>query len=213
MAKVDSVIDMALLGALPPRGSQQAGPARDGGAAAVKVVITNYPPRARARSWKRSTTPKTRRWARARSPSRASFGSSRTISARIRPRAISAFRPARKCGCARATLSRAPSIVKDSATGEVVELHCSYDPATRGGNAPDGRKVKGTIHWVSAQHAIEAEVRLYDALFTASDPSDVPEGADYKMNLNPNSLEVLPAATSNLAWLRRRSATDFSSSD
>ncbi len=83
-------------------------------------------------------------------------------------------------------------VVKDPATGEVVELHCTYDPATRGGNAPDGRKVKGTIHWVSAQHAVEAEVRLYEALFTVPDPSDVPEGADYKVNLNPNSLEVLP---------------------
>ena len=82
--------------------------------------------------------------------------------------------------------------VKDPATGEVVELHCTYDPATRGGNAPDGRKVKGTIHWVSAAHAVPAEVRLYENLFTVADPSDVPEGVDYKVNLNPKSLEVLP---------------------
>ena len=73
----------------------------------------------------------------------------------------------------------------------MVELHCTYDPATRGGNAPDGRKVKGTIHWVSAAHALPAEVRLYDHLFTKPDPDDVPEGQDYKANLNPNSLEVL----------------------
>ncbi len=72
---------------------------------------------------------------------------------------------------------RAPSVVKDPQTGQVVELHCTYDPATRGGNAPDGRKVKGTIHWVSAQHAIDAEVRLYDYLFKMPDPSDVPEGS------------------------------------
>ena len=83
-------------------------------------------------------------------------------------------------------------VVKDAAMGEVIELHCTYDPATRGGNAPDGRKVKGTIHWVSAKHAIEAEVRLYENLFTVPDPSDVPEGVDYKVNLNPNSLGVLP---------------------
>jgi glutaminyl-tRNA synthetase len=81
--------------------------------------------------------------------------------------------------------------VKDPATGEVVELHCTYDPATRGGNAPDGRKVKGTIHWVSAAHAVRAEVRLYENLFTVPDPGDVPEGVDYKVNLNPKSLEVL----------------------
>jgi len=84
-------------------------------------------------------------------------------------------------------------VVKDEKTGEVVELHCTYDPATRGGGAPDGRRVKSTMHWVSAKHAIEAEVRLYDHLFTKRDPFEVEEGADYKSNLNPNSLEVLPS--------------------
>ncbi len=83
-------------------------------------------------------------------------------------------------------------VVKNAA-GEVVELRCTYDPATRGGNAPDGRKVKATIHWVSAAHAIEAEVRLYDYLFNKPDPENVPAGQDYKANLNPGSLEVLPA--------------------
>src|SRR5207302_1620054 len=82
------------------------------------------------------------------------------------------------------------SAVKDAA-GDVVELRCTYDPATRGGDAPDGRKVKGTIHWVSAQHAIDAEVRLYDHLFLKPDPDDVPEGQDYRANLNPKSREVL----------------------
>ena len=83
--------------------------------------------------------------------------------------------------------------VKDPATGEVVELRCTYDPETGGGKAPDGRKVKGTIHWVSAARAIDAEVRLYDNLFTKEDPSDVPKGEDWKANLNPNSLELLTA--------------------
>jgi glutaminyl-tRNA synthetase len=81
--------------------------------------------------------------------------------------------------------------VKDKQTGEVVELHCTYDPHTRGGSSPDGRKVQGTIHWVSAEHALKAEVRLYDHLFAKTDPDDIPEGKDYKANLNPNSLEVL----------------------
>jgi glutaminyl-tRNA synthetase len=81
-------------------------------------------------------------------------------------------------------------VIKDS-HGNVIELHCTYDPATRGGEAPDGRKVKATIHWVSAQHAIDAEVRLYDRLFTKPDPLDVPEGHDWKENINPNSLIVL----------------------
>ncbi|NIO49307.1 MAG: glutamine--tRNA ligase/YqeY domain fusion protein [Candidatus Aminicenantes bacterium] len=82
-------------------------------------------------------------------------------------------------------------VIKDKKTGEVVELHCRYDPATRGGGSPDGRRVKGTLHWVSANHAFDVEVRLYDHLFTKRDPSDVEEGTDYKSNLNPKSLETL----------------------
>ena len=75
--------------------------------------------------------------------------------------------------------------------GNIVELHCTYDPESRGGMSPDGRKVRGTIHWVSANHALEAEVRLYDTLFTKSNPYEVEEGGDFTDNLNPNSLEVL----------------------
>jgi len=84
-------------------------------------------------------------------------------------------------------------VVKDAA-GNIVELHCTYDPATRGGDAPDGRKPKATLHWVSAAHALEVEVRLYDNLFAVPDPENVPEGQDFTANLNPNSLEVIPAA-------------------
>src|ERR1700674_500173 len=75
--------------------------------------------------------------------------------------------------------------------GEVLEVRCTYDPATRGGDSPDGRKVKSTIHWVSASHAIDAEVRIYETLFTKEDPDEVEEGGDFTDNLNPNSLEVL----------------------
>ena len=82
-------------------------------------------------------------------------------------------------------------VVKDDKTGEVVELHCTYDPETRGGWAPDGRKVKATLHWVSAAHSLPAEVRLYDHLFLKANPSDEKESADFKTYLNPNSLETL----------------------
>jgi glutaminyl-tRNA synthetase len=85
------------------------------------------------------------------------------------------------------------SVVKD-AKGEVVEVHCSYDLATRGGNTPDGRKVKATIHWVSAAHAVDAEVRIYENLFLKENPSDVEEGKDVLDNLNPNSLEIIADA-------------------
>ena len=87
---------------------------------------------------------------------------------------------------------RCQRAVNDLRTGEVVELRCTYDPETRGGKAPDGRKVKATIHWVSAQHAVPAEVRLYDYLFRGPNPYDYPEGGDWRENLNPHSLEVLP---------------------
>ena len=87
----------------------------------------------------------------------------------------------------------AQSVVKD-ADGNIVEVHCTYDPASKGGNSPDGRKVKSTMHWVSAIHALTAEVRVYDKLFTKPDPSDFPEGGSYLDNLNPNSLEVIADA-------------------
>jgi len=82
------------------------------------------------------------------------------------------------------------NVVKDTG-GNIIELHCTYDPATRGGNTPDGRKVKSTIHWVSAERAVDAEVRLYDTLFTKENPNELEEGQDFTANLNPDSLEVL----------------------
>ncbi len=98
-------------------------------------------------------------------------------------------------------------VVKD-ASGNVTELHCTYDPATRGGDAPDGRKVKATLHWVGAARALKAEVRLYDSLFTVPDPDDAPEGKDFTANLNPNSLQTLAdcyvePALANAATLTR----------
>jgi glutaminyl-tRNA synthetase len=87
----------------------------------------------------------------------------------------------------------AQSVVKDAA-GNVVEVHCTYDPLSRGGQSPDGRKVKSTMHWVSAEHAISAEIRLYDKLFSKPDPYDLAEGQDVLSNLNPNSLEIVSDA-------------------
>jgi len=84
------------------------------------------------------------------------------------------------------------NVVKDEKTGKIIELHCKYDPESRGGGTPDGRRVKGTLHWVSVEHALDAEVRLYDHLFTKPDPNDAPPGKDFKSNLNPNSLIKLP---------------------
>jgi glutaminyl-tRNA synthetase len=85
------------------------------------------------------------------------------------------------------------NVVKNE-KGEVIEVHCTYDPASKGGNSPDGRKVKSTIHWVSAAHAVDAEVRIYENLFTKENPSDVELGKDVLDNLNPNSLEIIADA-------------------
>ena len=98
--------------------------------------------------------------------------------------------PGREVRLRYAYFLKCEDFVKD-ADGNVVELKCTYDPETKGGQAPDGRKVKGTIHWVSAQHAVDAQVRLYDHLFQVPNPDDAPEGGTFLDNLNPNSLEVL----------------------
>ena len=99
--------------------------------------------------------------------------------------------PGREVRLRYAYFVRCTDVVKDPQTGEVVEVHCKYDPQTRGGDAPDGRKVKSTLHWVSARHAIPATVRLYDRLFLKENPNDVEEGKDFTDYLNPNSLEVV----------------------
>jgi glutaminyl-tRNA synthetase len=95
--------------------------------------------------------------------------------------------PGREVRLRAAYFVRCVGVVRDQ-TGAVSELRCTYDPATRGGDAQDGRKVKATIHWVSAEDAVSAEVRLYDHLFSLPDPNDVPEGRDWRAGVNPNSL-------------------------
>ncbi len=108
------------------------------------------------------------------------------------PRKFYRLAPGREVRLRYAYFITCTEVVKDS-SGEVVELRCTYDPATRGGDAPDGRKVKATLHWVSAAHALDAEARLYDRLFATEDPEDIPEGGDLMDNLNPDSLEVVAA--------------------
>ena len=106
------------------------------------------------------------------------------------PRKFFRLAPGREVRLRYAYFITCTEVVKD-ADGEVVELRCTYDPATRGGDSPDGRKVKGTLHWVSAEHAIDAEIRLYDRLFTDPDPDHARHEKDYKEFLNSNSLDVL----------------------
>jgi len=105
-----------------------------------------------------------------------------------------------------AYIVRCTGVIKDE-NGNLIEVHCQYDPASRGGSAADGRKIKGTIHWVSASHAIDAEVRLFDRLFT--DPNPDRGGADYKQFLNPDSTEILPAAKLEAGLATADSETRF----
>ena len=107
------------------------------------------------------------------------------------PKEFYRLAPGREVRLRYAYFVKCTDVVKDPATGEIIELHCTYDPQTRGGDSPAGRKVKATLHWVSASHSLLAEVRLYDYLFTKENPTDVPEGADWKDSLNPNSLQRL----------------------
>jgi glutaminyl-tRNA synthetase len=108
----------------------------------------------------------------------------------VAPKKFFRLAPGREVRLRYAYFITCTEVVKDSA-GNIVELRCTYDPATRGGNAPDGRKVKGTIHWVSADKAIGAEIRVYDHLFKTERPDDAPEGKSFLDNINPNSLEII----------------------
>ncbi len=112
----------------------------------------------------------------------------------VPPKEFFRLAPGREVRLRYAYLITCQSVVKDPVTGEIVELHCTYDPLTRGGNTPDGRKVKSTIHWVAAHSAIDIEARLYDRLFTIEDLAKMEEGKDYKDYLNPKSLTVLAMA-------------------
>ncbi|MEA3296684.1 MAG: glutamine--tRNA ligase, partial [candidate division Zixibacteria bacterium] len=107
------------------------------------------------------------------------------------PRKFFRLAPGREVRLKHAYIIKCERVVKDDQTGEVIELRCTYDPETRSGSSPDGRKVKGTLHWVSASHAIDAEVRLYNNLFLVKSPLNVEDGIDFLDNLNPDSLETL----------------------
>ncbi|MCL7926181.1 MAG: glutamine--tRNA ligase, partial [marine benthic group bacterium] len=111
------------------------------------------------------------------------------------PRKFHRLAPGREVRLRHAYVIRCDEVVKDPETGEVIELRCSHDPATMGANPADGRRIKGTIHWVSARHALPAEVRLYDRLFAVADPDEgLEEGEDFTKNLNPESLVVVNPA-------------------
>ncbi len=180
-----ALVDVALLEHCRPRGPEPVAAARDGRAAAAEGRHRRTTPRARSRSSTRSTTPRTPAAGTRKVPfSRELYIERDDFREDAAAASSSAWPRAARCACATPTSSPATRWSRTT-TGEVVELRCTYDPATRGGDAPDGRKVKGTLHWVSAPHAVAAEVRLYDHLFTAKTPATCRTAATSLDDLNP----------------------------
>jgi glutaminyl-tRNA synthetase len=190
VAKVNSIVDLALLEDCLREDLNKRAPRYMGVLRPLKVVLVNYP------------EGKNEELDAVNNPEDASMGTRKVPFSRVLyierddfmeepPKKFYRLAPGREVRLRYAYFIKCLEVAKDPRTGEILELRCLYDPATRGGDSPDGRRVKATLHWVSAFHALDAEVRLYDTLFTKRDAGEVEEGADWKANLNPKSIEVL----------------------
>ena len=190
VAKRDSIVDMALLEHCVREDLNQRAPRVMGVLRPLRVVIDNYP----EGHVEEIDAPY--------HPQDSAMGSRKVPFSRVLyierddflkdpPKKVFRLAPGREVRLRYAYFIKCDQVVKDEGTGDVVEVHCTYDPKTRGGWAPDGRKVKGTLHWVSAKHAVSAEVRLYDHLFVKENPNAVENGKDFTDVINPKSLETL----------------------
>jgi glutaminyl-tRNA synthetase len=190
VAKTDSTIDIALLEHCIREDLNKRSPRAMGVLSPLRVIIDNYP------------EGQTEELEAVNNPEDPDMGTRKVPFSRVLyidrddfredpPNKFFRLAPGREVRLRYAYLITCVGVVKDDRTGDVVELHCTYDPETKGGTTPDGRKVKGTIHWLSADHALEAEIRLYDRLFTVENPADVTEGAGFESVLNPDSLETV----------------------
>jgi glutaminyl-tRNA synthetase len=188
VAKKDSLVDVALLEHCVREDLNEIAVRVMGVLAPLKVVITNYP-EGRTESLTAQNHPQRPELGERTVPFSREVYIEREDFMEEPAKKFFRLAPGREVRLRYAYFIRCEKAVKDEATGEIIELHCTYDPETLGGSAPDGRKVKGTIHWVAAAHAVPAEVRLYDRLFTEENP-DAGE-ADFKTFVNPQSLVVL----------------------
>ena len=190
VAKADSMVDMALLEYCIREDLNKITPRVMGVLRPLKVIIDNYPEN------------EVEELDAINNPEDASMGTRKVPFSRELyieqddfmedpPRKFFRLAPGREVRLRYAYFITCVDVVKDPKTGKIIELHCTYDPETRGGDAPDGRKVKGTLHWVSAPHAASAEVRLYEHFFVKQNPNDVEESKDFTDYINPNSLEIL----------------------
>jgi glutaminyl-tRNA synthetase len=190
VAKADSMVDMALLEYCVREDLNKHAPRMMGVLHPLKIVIDNYPEN-EVDELEAVNNPEDPSMGTRKVPFSRELYIERDDFMVDPPKKFFRLAPGREVRLRYAYFITCVDIVKDPATGEIIELHCTYDPATRGGDAPDGRKVKGTLHWVSAKHAISAQVRLYDHLFAKENPNEVEDGKDFTAYLNPTSMEIL----------------------
>ncbi len=193
VAKANSIVDLALLESCVREELNRTAPRAMAVLRPLKVVIVNYP-EGRVEELDCVNNPEDPAAGTRQVPFSRVLYIERDDFMENPPKKFFRLSPGREVRLRYAYFITCVDVKKDPATGEVVELHCTYDPATRGGDAPDGRSPKATMHWVSADHAVPGEVRLYDTLFTKRDPNEIEEGSDWKSNLNPKSLEVIAGA-------------------
>ena len=192
VAKSNSTVDMALLEYSVREDLNKTAPRVMAVLQPLKVVITNYP-EGQVEELEAENNPEDPAMGSRKLPfSRILYVESEDF-LEDAPRKWFRLAPGREVRLKHAYYITCTEVIKDETTGEIVELRCTYDPQTRGGWSQDGRKVKGTLHWVSVAHAVEAEVRLYENLFTRENPNDVEEGQDFTGHINPDSIDVLTA--------------------
>ena len=190
VAKRDSMVDVALLEYSVREDLNKHAPRVMGVLRPLKVVIDNYP-EGKVEELEAENNPEDSSAGKRKIPFSRILYIEKEDFMEDPPKKFFRLAPEREVRLKHAYYVKCSDIVKDEKTGEVIEVHCTYDPKTRGGWSEDGRKVRGTLHWVSAGHALKAEVRLYEHLFVKENPSEAKDGADFKTYLNPDSMEKL----------------------
>ena len=189
VAKADSTVDIALLEYFIREDLNKKTPRRMAVIHPLKVIIDNYPEN-KVEEMKAINNPEDTSMGTRKVPFSKVLYIEKEDFMEEPPKKFYRLAPGREVRLRYAYFIKCERVIKDNKTGEVIELHCTYDPATRGGSSPDGRKVKATLHWVSAIHASKAEVRLYDRLFSKEFPEEI-EGKDFTLNINPDSINIL----------------------
>ncbi len=190
VAKRDSIVDIALLEHCLREDLNKKAPRVMAVLRPLKVIIDNYP-EGKVEDLEAINNPEDATMGTRKIPFSRVIYIEKDDFREIPPKGFFRLSPGNEVRLKHAYIIKCERVVKDEKTGDIIELHCTYDPETKSGEPKADRKVKSTLHWVSALHALEAEVRLFEHLFLKSDPDDIPEGQDFKTNLNPKALETL----------------------